>query len=460
MALTAANTPANQGYPGVATNDGQNYATTYAVAAGVVSEWKNPTPLIGMTDRKLSSDWPSTGGSTKPPGDTITIEKAQRYRVRRGSTFDQQPNKAETETIQFNEPWGVDTGSDMWVPVMFQSPEDVRRVAARKTARLLDEVEGDVAREARRYHRTIGTVHGNSLIAPGSQSTAANPNRGAKLILDEKAYLMKTLGMLRGTKLCLDPMTGAAMNLDLLNAPYEAPYSGSVRSSGSQSGTRLGVDFKPSIQNGVQAMGNMASSGAVQVATAPSEGGNTVELKTLTSGTAPAPGTSLSFENTNAVNRTTGAPTGYRQHFKVVSVAAGGGTTPLVTVDPPFRSATNGENIRDRNCTQRPAANAKVYFNDLDTSEVANRTAYQGKSVDVNFLGLADTISLTISEAQVPPRGVIRGAMIRSAKNKIAMSDTEAYDVLSHSTKHRLDERHALLNWEREAGVVILGGEV
>lgn len=447
---------------------GQQYTVETAVAAMLASTWINRPALAPLCSSKLMSEFGRPAVNRTPHGDTVTIEIADRFRIRKGLTFDAQPRQSRQVVLGLSLPFGVDEKVDFLTDVSFNDPSKQREREQLKINQLIDEVEAEIATTFRNgYQHGVTPLTGTGAnIRPAAAGVDSTTHPLGRVYTRTKAMLMN-LGV-NDASFCAatDPDTGASLAEAVMNAPYVNPMGNQAYNKGNITGmNRFGWEIKDSVHNATHTFGLITAQGEVSAAPAYASGvaPNEVIVKSGNGDTATR-GTKVSFEGTGAVNIRNNKPVPHRASFNLTQdmpVVNGGLGT--YTVAPSFHFQNTGEEQRRRNCTAAPGANMSIYWGGVDMSETNNRTALSGKSTAVSWLVARNTAMLVFLEGNLPTKGEGIGAagrFIRSMAYRVSFGMLKFVDGKTYDRNWRLDTQIGTVVHEPEGGVMLTGNEV
>lgn len=443
-------------HPGAVTIQEQQYLPEAAVARILLSRWANKASVLETTDRRLSSEFM---GGAQPIGDQIRVPRRDRHDVTKGINFNAQPRQTSWVDVHLFEPRGIHSQENMWVTPLYTDSKTEKMRYEDKLDRFVDEIEMSIAEEMAKSYwygvQPLNVAQGTVTLAAAGRTSTTHP--GGRIFLDTLADLEQR--GINGRRYCalLDPYTNASLTEAIQNVPYSNLMSSQAFGKGRITGNgRYGWDFKRAVHNGTINYTN--TDAAMQANATPAQGATAVTIR-APAGKGVTTDHKLEFDKSLGVNEATSEEVLTRASW-AVTAGATAGATKAVTVDHPFNSdVAQSVDKRRRTCSARPAPNAKVFINGVDTSVAANRSALADAVCARSFLIAVDTTMLVMTDPDLPMNRADNEQAIK-IKDKdygVSLFYMRYWEGDNVSHKDRIDGRWGPRTTEPEGGY-ILGG--
>jgi len=266
-------------------------------------------------------------------GGTIRVPLPQRYSIRNGLTYSAQALDRPTTTITMQSPFGVDFEWDSAEKALYmeRGQDKIRKDYLEPAmVKLAQEIDSRCAQYA--YLNT------NNIVGVlGTDPTTLTPSAQARQRMYELAGIGSEMGLIIPPQVNTSLVPAFSTLFNPADAIAKQYRKGTI-------GTAQGFIWHESMSLYDHTAGTWA--GAVTVASAPTEGSNSLSL-TCTTGDTFKAGDVIAIANVYAVNPETGRITtrGTTKQFVILADVTGAASAATVTVSPAFISTGHYQNI-------------------------------------------------------------------------------------------------------------------
>lgn len=424
----------------------------------VFGSWFSEGSLVARCDKRIESQFMGNG-------DQVAVVKQDKKILSTDINFTDQPRQVRQITVDIGPVRGIHDKIDGSTGPLYLQPEMERAGRKRDAHRFVVGIEQDIATEmANGYARGAAVFH-----STGTTYTEGNVDRlaaaGEQVSNWPNISLPSTLRAdfeeraITGRVLCAsyDPMTAAALSQSpAANAFFSTPagqkgWTGGTLVEGSMFG-----GFK-TMRSSNQGTVNFTNADAAFTAhAAPAEGSTSITLGGP-AGKGLLRGHKIAFAGVYSINEETGEPTSRLAQFTLTNNTGTAGTTKAAQVYPPFDSAARTATDRWRYCSALPAAGAKVYLYEADTSVSQLRSAFAGRQAARSLLFADMSTIFVMVPITLPKRDREVAKQVTSREAGISFNYVEYFVGDSYQYRTRLDGRWGQKVAEAEAGWVVTG---